>query len=65
MSAKNTVTIGLVQTRVSDDINSNMQNTIAKIREAASKGAKIICLQELYRTKYFPTDEKKNSTVLA
>ncbi|MGI0082398.1 MAG: agmatine deiminase family protein [Nitrosopumilaceae archaeon] len=65
MSAKNTVTIGLVQTRVSDDIDSNMQNTIGKIREAARKGAQIICLQELYRTKYFPTDEKKDATALA
>ncbi|HSD05454.1 MAG TPA: agmatine deiminase family protein [Nitrosopumilaceae archaeon] len=59
------ITIGLVQTRVSDDIKFNMQNTISKIREAASKGAKIICLQELYRTKYFPTDEKTDVTKLA
>ena len=59
------ITIGLVQTRVSDDIKFNMQNTISKIREAAGKGAKIICLQELYRTKYFPTDEKTDVTKLA
>lgn len=65
MSEKNSVTIGLVQTRVSDDIISNMQNTISKVREAANKGAKIVCLQELYRTKYFPTDEKKDATKLA
>lgn len=63
--SKNTVTIGLVQTRVSDDITSNMQNTTVKIREAASKGAKIICLQELYRTTYFPTEEKQDATKLA
>lgn len=60
MSAKNSVTIGLVQTGLSDNIKANMENTIAKIREAAGKGAKIICLQELYRTKYFPTDEKND-----
>lgn len=65
MKTKNTVTIGLVQTRVSDDIHHNIEKTIAKIREAASKGAKIICLQELYRTKYFPTDERKDVTQLA
>lgn len=65
MSAKNSVTIGLVQTSLSDDIRSNMENTITKIKEAADKGAKIICLQELYRTKYFPTDEKKDVTKLA
>ncbi|MEK6877635.1 MAG: agmatine deiminase family protein, partial [Thermoproteota archaeon] len=50
---------------VSDDISSNMQNTVSKIREAASKGAKIICLQELYRSKYFPIDEKIDVTKLA
>ena len=65
MSVKNSVTIGLVQTSLSDDIHSNMENTVAKIKEAADKGAKIICLQELYRTKYFPTDEKKDVTKLA
>jgi agmatine deiminase len=62
---KNTVTIGLVQTSLSDNIKNNMGKTILKIREAATKGAQIICLQELYRTKYFPTDEKKDVTQLA
>jgi agmatine deiminase len=42
-----------------------MQNTISKIREAANRGARIICLQELYRTKYFPTDEKTDVAKLA
>src|SRR5713226_4316932 len=65
MAKNNAVTIGLVQTRVSDDVSHNMKNTIAKIREAANKGAQIICLQELYRTKYFPTDERKDVTQLA
>ncbi|MGI0011197.1 MAG: agmatine deiminase family protein, partial [Nitrosopumilaceae archaeon] len=65
MVENHTVTIGLVQTRVSDDIKNNMQNTVGKIREAASKGAKIICLQELYRTKYFPTDERTDVTKIA
>src|SRR3989475_12314142 len=66
MTAKNnTVTIGLIQTRVSDDVSKNTENAISKIREAARKGAQIICLQELYRTKYFPTDERKDVTLLA
>lgn len=62
---KNIVTIGLVQTALSDDIKNNMKKTIVKIREAANKGAQIICLQELYRTKYFPTDERKDVTQLS
>ena len=64
MTDKN-VTIGLIQTRVSEDIKNNMQNTVDKIREAAKNGAQIICLQELYRTMYFPTDEKTDVTKLA
>ena len=64
MNDKN-VTIGLIQTRVSEDIKNNMQNTVGKIREAAKNGAQIICLQELYRTMYFPTDEKTDVTKLA
>ncbi len=65
MAEKKSITIGLVQTRVSEDIKKNMENTISKIREAAKKGAQIICLQELYRTKYFPTDEQKDVSLLA
>jgi len=65
VSKKNAVTIGLIQTSVSDDIHRNMEKTTVKIREAANKGAQIICLQELYRTKYFPTDEKKDVAQLA
>lgn len=59
------VKIGLVQTQVSEDIGKNMEKTISKIREAADKGAQIICLQELYRTKYFPYEETKDVTKLA
>jgi agmatine deiminase len=60
-----TVTIGLIQTRVSDDIGVNMQKTMKKIKQAAAKGAQIICLQEVYRTKYFPQKERYDVTSLA
>src|SRR5215471_1432262 len=59
------VRIGLVQTSVSNDVAKNVKKTIAKIKEAARRGAQVICLQELYRTKYFPTDEKKDVAHLA
>lgn len=62
---KNTVTIGLIQTSVSEDIAANIQKTVEKIKEAAKNGAQIICLQELYRTKYFPQEEKKDVAELA
>lgn len=56
-----TARIGLVQAAVSDDLALNLKNTADKINEAAKKGAQIICLQELYRTKYFPREDKKNA----
>ena len=62
---KNIVTIGLVQTRVSNSVALNMKKAIAKIKEAVKRGAQIVCLQELYRTKYFPIDEKKDVALLA
>src|SRR5947209_16306848 len=60
-----TVRIGLIQTSVSTDISKNVKKTITRIREAAGRGAQVICLQELYRTKYFPTDEKADVAHLA
>ncbi len=60
-----TVTVGLIQTAVSEDIAENMQKTQQKIIEAAGKGAQIICLQELYRTRYFPQHENVDAASLA
>jgi agmatine deiminase len=59
------VTIGLVQTSVSENIAQNMQETAEKIVEAAKKGAQIVCLQELYRTRYFPQRENLDFKDLA
>jgi N-carbamoylputrescine amidase len=49
--------IGLVQTKCSTDSDANLQRAIAGIREAAGKGAEIICLQELFRSQYFCREE--------
>jgi agmatine deiminase len=59
------VAIGLIQTLVSENIAQNIKNTSEKIEQAAMKGAQIVCLQELYRTKYFPQQEKQYVTDLA
>jgi agmatine deiminase len=59
------VTIGLIQTSVSDNIAENMQKTAERIEEAAKMGAQIICLQELYRTRYFPQNENLDVKRLA
>ncbi|MDR2699991.1 MAG: carbon-nitrogen hydrolase [Nitrososphaerota archaeon] len=51
------VTVGLIQTAVSDDIDANLKNIITKIEYAVKKGAQILCLQELYNARYFPQEE--------
>ena len=47
------VNIGLVQMSCSADPEANFAKILDKIREAASKGAQIVCLQELFRSLYF------------
>jgi agmatine deiminase len=64
-SKESIVRIGLVQTSVSNDVAKNIKKTMSRIRDAAKRGARVICLQELYRTKYFPLDERKDVAHLA
>ncbi|MGH8047542.1 MAG: carbon-nitrogen hydrolase [Chthoniobacterales bacterium] len=45
--------IGLVQNRCTDSADENFAAAVRGIREAASRGAQIICLQELFRSLYF------------
>src|SRR6476646_7186133 len=40
-----------------DEPESNLDKAVAKIREAAGRGAQIICLQELFRSQYFCREE--------
>src|SRR6476620_8746897 len=52
-SADRTVTLGLVQMRCTPDPKQNMKKAMDGIREAARRGAQIVCLQELFRSQYF------------
>jgi len=60
-----TITVGLVQMSISEDTTANTQKAMTKIREAAKKGAEIVCLPELYRTAYFPRHKGKDVCQLA
>ena len=51
------IVLGLIQMRCKDDAEANLSNAIEKINSAASKGAQIICLPELFRSFYFPQSE--------
>jgi N-carbamoylputrescine amidase len=45
--------VGLVQMRMSDDPADNLARAIAGIRRAHADGARLICLPELFRSRYF------------
>ena len=57
--------IGLVQMTCSTDPEANLQKAIEKTREAAAKGAEIVCLQELFRSQYFCREENADLFDLA
>ncbi len=59
------VNIGLIQMNCSSDKKSNLEKTLVKIREAAEKGAQIICLQELFLSFYFCDEENHDNFSLA
>ncbi|MCX6672946.1 MAG: agmatine deiminase family protein, partial [Methanothrix sp.] len=59
------VTIALIQTSVSEDLDLNLKRTMAKVKDAAARGAQIVCLQELFRTRYFPQWDHKDASFLA
>jgi N-carbamoylputrescine amidase len=46
-----------VQTSCSLSAEENLDKSVVKIREAAERGAQIICLQELFRSQYFCREE--------
>jgi N-carbamoylputrescine amidase len=49
----NIVTIGIVQDTASEDLAANVTTAVARVRDAAARGAQIICLQELFNAPYF------------
>ena len=47
------VSVGLVQMSCEAKPAANLKKAIARIAEAAKRGAQIVCLQELFRSQYF------------
>jgi N-carbamoylputrescine amidase len=53
--------IALIQMRCGPDPEQNLAHAIELIRDAARKGARIVCLPELFRSQYFcQTEDHKN-----
>ena len=49
--------LGLIQMSCSKDPAENLAKAEERIREAASRGAQIVCVQELFRSQYFCREE--------
>jgi len=53
--------VALVQMRCGAEPENNFSRAIDFIRDAAKKGAEIVCLPELFRSQYFcQTEDHKN-----
>ncbi len=59
------VKVGLVQMSCTADKAENLSKATLKIREAAEKGAQIVCLQELFTSLYFCDTENYDNFLLA
>jgi N-carbamoylputrescine amidase len=53
MADKRKYNVGLVQMSMGPDPEANFASAVAHIREAAKRGAQVICLPELFRAQYF------------
>ncbi len=65
MNKKETRVIGLIQMSCAKDPKQNLHNAIDSIREAAKRGAQIICLPELFLSTYFCQTENPEHFSLA
>ncbi len=63
--SSNSVRAGIIQMTCGPDKMGNLEKAAKKIREAASQGAQIICLQELFSTTYFCWEENYDNFSLA
>src|SRR5574341_849718 len=45
--------VGLIQTAASADAAANLKKAAAMVRDAAARGAQVVCLEELFLTPYF------------
>jgi len=59
------IKVGLIQTKVSDDLQQNLDKTAGFIKQASKSGAGIVCLQELFAYRYFAQTKDKKYFELA
>jgi N-carbamoylputrescine amidase len=60
-----TVKVGIVQMSCSDDVDENMRKALQLTRDAIGQGAQVVCLPELFRSRYFCQSEDDAHFALA
>ena len=58
-------TIGLIQDSASSDAAATLERAVVHVREAAARGAQVICLKELFNAPYFCKSQKTERFDLA
>jgi N-carbamoylputrescine amidase len=51
-------TVGIIQDSASADTAATLEASVARVRDAAARGAQIICLKELFNAPYFCKSQK-------
>ena len=59
------VKLGLIQMTAGDNPTANLKKALERVAGAATKGAQIVCLQELFRSRYFCQTENHANFKLA
>jgi len=59
------LSVGLVQMAMGADVDDNLARAIAGVRDAAKRGAKLVVLPELFRSRYFCQSEDAAQFALA
>jgi len=62
---KEQVTLGLIQMGAVENAAANLDKAVERIASAAKQGAQIVCLQELFRSRYFCQSENHKNFKLA
>lgn len=64
-AGNNNIVLGLIQMSAGENPSANLGKALERVELAAKKGAQIVCLQELFRSRYFCQSENQRNFKLA
>ena len=65
MKGSRVVPVALVQMQCGTDPEANLERAVARVEDAARRGARVVCLPELFRSRYFCQSEDASRFDLA